>query len=188
MLKSLVKHTARFFLGEYQIYRIYTRANTDNRKQTESPLQEFEFAEIDQCLIESSDDEAIKSRAWYLGKDSNAFGCLKDGRVVGLCFYWHGERYRTERNFWPLAPDEAKLVEIFTLPEMRGKGAGKSLITYAENEMFSKGYQSLYARIWHSNTPSVRAFENAGWQHLSTILEFHLFGIGKPIRLKFRPV
>lgn len=187
MFKGLIKHIARFLLGEYQIYRIYARARTDNRHQTESPLLEFEFSVIDQRQMESSTDEAIRSRAWYLGKDSNAFGCLKDGKIVGVCFYWHGERYRAERNFWPLASDEAKLVEIFTLPEMRGKGAGKSLIAYAESEMFARGYQSLFARIWHSNTPSIKAFENAGWRHVATVIEFRLFGIGKPIRLKFKP-
>lgn len=187
MFKSLTKRIARLLLGEYQIYRIYTRARTDNRQQAESPLTEFEFSGIDQRQMESSTDEAIRSRAWYLGKDSNAFGCLKDGKIVGVCFYWHGERYRAERNFWPLASNEAKLVEIFTLPEMRGKGAGKSLIAYAENEMFARGYRSLFARIWHSNTPSIKAFENAGWQHLATIVELHLLGIGRPIRLKFKP-
>jgi|GEM_PF-4946130 len=97
------------------------------------------------------------------------FVCLQQGSVVAICIYWYGERY-LKRNFIRLQAQQAKLVHIETLPTMRGKGIASQLIRYSAAMMATSGFTRLYARIWHSNTPSIKSFTNAGWQYLTTIV------------------
>jgi GNAT superfamily N-acetyltransferase len=97
------------------------------------------------------------------------FVCLQQDTVVGICIYWYGERY-LKRNFIRLQAQQAKLVHIETLPTMRGKGIASQLIRYSAAMMATSGFTRLYARIWHSNTPSIKSFTNAGWQYLTTIV------------------
>src|SRR5690606_29173819 len=115
--------------------------------------------------------------AFYFTDGAIGWACYDPSRrIVGLCVYWFGERYK-QRNFWPLKDDEAKLVEVITLPEMRGRGLASCLIDHSGDEMFRLGFRRLLARVWHSNTPSLRAFANAGWLPQTTVID--IFPLGR---------
>jgi hypothetical protein len=45
----------------------------------------------------------------------------------------------------------------------RGRHIASKLISYASDQMHRAGKRKLYAKIWHNNKPSVRAFTHAGW-------------------------
>ena len=185
MAGSLLKQIARAIFGDYQIFRIYEFGNRPDISNNRGKAADWSFEEVSLEQIKVSTDVAIRERAWYLGEDAHAFGCIRQGRILALCVFWHGERYRIKRNFWPLAQDEAKLVEIITLPEARGQGIAGLLIEYASGEMFARGFHRLFARIWHSNLPSIRAFEKSGWQYLTTVLEIRPVFLGRrPLRFK----
>jgi RimJ/RimL family protein N-acetyltransferase len=132
--------------------------------------------------VKCSQDETIAEQAWYGGSGAHAFACLSESHIVGLCYFWFAERYRN-RNYWPLAEGEAKLVQIFTIPEMRGRGLATELIGYASGELFRLGFRRLYARVWHSNTPSSRAFIRAGWKRVATIIEVNPLRRETPFRI-----
>lgn len=68
-----------------------------------------------------------------------------------------------------LLPSEAKLIDVVTAPEERGKGLAPCLIREASDFMKSLGYERIYARIWHSNHASQRAFAKAGWRRIGTV-------------------
>ncbi len=187
MPHALLKKIARMALGEYQIFRIYAFDRSQALQSPHAKQQDWMLKEVNLAQVSASADEAIRQRAWYLGEDANAFGCFHQDRMVALCVFWHGNRYRTQRNFWPLAENEAKLVEIITLPEARGQGIAGLLIRHACNEMFAKGFRRLFARIWHNNLPSIRAFEKSGWQYLTTVVEIRPLLLGRrPVRFKFK--
>lgn len=45
---------------------------------------------------------------------------------------------------------------------------------------------SKRARIWHSNTPSIRAFTRAGWQRVATVAEVQPAGMRRNLRFTFK--
>jgi RimJ/RimL family protein N-acetyltransferase len=172
-------------LGEYGIYYIYTRGI----EQGDSSIPEtvdLKFVRVDQSAVESSTDESILRQVLYHGTQSLAYACVDGDRIVAVCYFWHGDRYR-ERNFWPLSSGEAKLVQIVTIPEMQGRGIAPRLIGYASRDMFQQGFQRLFARIWHSNLASRKAFQRAGWRQVALVVEGQLLGRGRILRLTARP-
>lgn len=179
-MKEPAKKLARMLLGEYSAYFVYAQpARSD---LTGRPG--LSVAAVDQIAIRSSIDPLMSEQAGYAGADAQAYACFDQGRMVGVCFYWFGARYR-QRNFWPLSDGEAKLVQIVSLPDMRGRGVATTLIAASCRDMLQKGFSRLYARIWHSNVPSLCAFERAGWTRVAFVAEINPLRRSQPVRLCF---
>ena len=179
-MKALLKKMLRLLFGDYAPYFIYA-----SPAQLPVSAPSLRVAAVDRDRIAASADALIREQAGYAGEGAHAFACFDGERIVGVCFYWHGARYLT-RNFWPLRDGEAKLVQIITLPEMRGRQVAQTLIAASVRELGAQGWQRAYARIWHSNTPSLRAFEKAGWRKIALVLELYPFARKKPLRLTYR--
>ena len=178
--KELLKAGAHLLLGEYAAYYIYrSPARVQDAPATNCVRL------LERSALESSDDDLIRAQLPYLGNEALAYGRFADERVAGICIYWYGDRYRT-RNFWPLDAGEAKLVQIITTPAARGKGIATELIAASHAHLLSAGFRRAYARIWHSNTPSLRAFENAGWTRMALVVEINPLRLKRPLRLRFR--
>lgn len=181
-MKGAIKRFVRAMLGDYCLYQIYSISAEDN-PIPDAGSNRFEFRSMGRAEIDSSTDPLIREQAGYLGTGTAAFGCFLDGALVATCHYWYGERYAT-RNFLPLAPNEAKLVQIITARNARRQGAASALIVHSTKEMFRRGFDALYARVWHSNRPSLRAFERAGWQRVCFVIEVSLFWRRGPVRIE----
>jgi GNAT superfamily N-acetyltransferase len=181
-MTKYLKILTRLVLKDYSFYHIYSQSQMHEQVL---PIAGVRFQPIYKKEIDRSEETMIVEQAWYYGPCTHAYACMEGSRIVGLCFFWYGEGYR-KRNFWPLADHEAKLVQLFVLPEMRGRGIGRSLIQFAAQHLLGKGFKRLYARIWGSNTPSLRAFQQSGWQQVATVVEIFPRGRDKPLRLEFR--
>ena len=179
-----LKILAQFLFRDYSFYHIYGRECMDGKSPQPAA---FRLQAIEKNDIDISKDGMIIEQTWYHGQFTHAYACIEGSRIVGLIFFWYGEGY-SKRNFWPLADQEAKLVQLFVLPEMRGRGIGKSLIEFATQDMFRRGFKYVYARIWRSNGSSLRAFERAGWARMATVIEICLRGRSKPLRLELRKI
>ncbi|MGH8852132.1 MAG: GNAT family N-acetyltransferase [Casimicrobiaceae bacterium] len=79
------------------------------------------------------------------------------------------------------------IVEVVTVPDMCSRGVATHLIAHVADDMLRKGFERLYARIWHSNTASLKAFRHAGWERVATVIEIHPLQRTMPLRLTFRP-
>jgi len=180
--KDIIKRLAHAVLGDYSIYVIYAWSPAVASLAPDVPLH-LRIAVTDGTRIERLAVEILREQAGYAGDGAIAYACLDADRVAGLCFYWYGERYRT-RNFLPLAAHEAKLVQIITDPAMRGRGVAQALIAASSVDMSTRGFQRLLARVWHSNTPSRRAFERARWMPDGWVVEINPFR--RPIPWRFR--
>lgn len=179
--RAFVQKLASQLLGEYSPYFVYrwVEGQTGDEIAREAG---FQVCPIDAAQIADA-DVSIQKQAGYLGSESRAFGCFVDGHLAGVCFYWFGERYK-RRGFWPLKPGEAKLVQIIVSPDSRGRGVAPILIQASARTMADSGFSNLYARIWHSNKPSLRAFDKAGWLRIAFVLEFNPFRAKKPLRIQ----
>ncbi len=167
---GILKKWALALLGDYAIYFIYRREADAASASPQARHGPFDLRRLDEDAARASTEPLILAQLEYLGTGAHAFACMDGARIVGLCVYWHGDRYR-RRNFWPLAGGEAKLVQIVTLPDMQGRGIAGSLIGWSAQAMFDAGFSRLYARIWHSNKASWRAFARAGWKRIALVIE-----------------
>jgi RimJ/RimL family protein N-acetyltransferase len=187
-LRNMTKQLASLLLGEYSAYCIYSFESGAvavapiKAVGTDSSLQ---IRPVDEATISASPERVINEQVGYAGTGAIAYACFDGDRVVAICFYWFGDRYAS-RNFWPLAEREAKLVQIVALPEVRGRGIATRLISESARDMLSKGFGCLYARVWHSNTPSRRAFIRAGWARIALVLEINPFRRLRPTRICLR--
>ena len=184
-MKMLIKKLARLLLGEHSPYFIYAHTLVPTTR-ADSDVQSVDRVEsVDGAALNASADALIREQAGYAGEGSHAYAAFDGERIVGVCFYWFGERYRT-RNFWPLKDGEAKLVQIVVHPDMRGRGTAQRLIRASSQDLEQKGFRQAYARIWHSNTPSLRAFERAGWTRIAFVFECNPFRRRQPMRIHLR--
>jgi ribosomal protein S18 acetylase RimI-like enzyme len=174
-----IKSCIRTIFPEYAFYRVYS-------------VETSATQELEECLwlmgpindvreICSSPDPALRSLAQYAGDEAFGFGAWDNGKLAAVCWFWAGKRYQT-RNFWPLLTHEAKLVQITTSTACRGRGIASSLIKFAGTEMKKAGFERLFARVWHSNRPSIAAFERAGWRYTAFVLEIRPFVFKKSWR------
>ena len=179
-MKAILKKLLRLVCGDYAVYHVYR-----NGPNLPAAPGAFTVRPVDTEDLRQSPDQDIAEQAFYLGQGAHGFGCFDGDTLVGVCFYWHGQRY-LKRNFWPLAEGEAKLVQIITLARMRGRSVAPTLIQESASAMQALGFTRSYARIWHSNTPSLRAFARAGWTRVATVVDVHPFGMARVVRLRFK--
>lgn len=184
IVKALAKKLARFIFGGYSAYYIYMQSAADALRVVPQRIGKFRVREVDASLISHDRNATIAQQADYAGLESHAYACFDEDRIVGVCFYWFASRY-LQRNFWPLAQGEAKLVQIISVPEMRGRGVATALIVHSCADLMQRGFNRTFARIWHSNSPSLRAFERAGWRRIALVVEINPFRRSRPIKLRF---
>lgn len=180
LIKDCSKKLARLLFGEYSLYFIYRLSNECSPKNTNNRA-DLNIHVVDESHLTYA-DELLRQQVGYMGNESMAFGCSANGQLAGICCYWFGDRYKL-RGFWPLAPGEAKLVQIIASPAARGRGIATELIKASAMAMHDAGFSVLYARIWHSNRASIRSFEKAGWLRIAFILEFQPFWATKTKRI-----
>jgi RimJ/RimL family protein N-acetyltransferase len=178
-MKALLKKLAHLLLGEYAAYYVYTHPCAAGPV----PPSPFAVRPVDADQIRAADDALLRAQAFYAGEGALTYACMDGTRMVGLCCYWHGERYRP-RGFWPLRADEAKLVQIVTASDMRGRKVARAMLDATLPDVARHGFARAYARVWHSNTPSLRAFEGAGWQRVALVVELNPLRRRQPWRLR----
>lgn len=95
---------------------------------------------------------------FYSGKQCIYFIAMCDGRVVG-----GGGVYPTEG----LPADTCELVKMYLLPEIRGKGIGKRLITSCIEFARQEGYKKMYLETMNELKQAVSMYEKNGFVLLS---------------------
>lgn len=159
---SLIQKCARKLFGDYYIFRI---VHCD--LNTVEPIDDPHLRVFSEPYEGEPDG--------YAGPDAYGFAYEENGKRLGECWAWYGERYKT-RNFWPLKEREAKAMALETKPEARGRGIGPRVLQFAAGELKARGFTDLYGRVWHSNRASVRAVEKAGWHYHALVAEFDFLG------------
>lgn len=114
----------------------------------------------------------MRNRAGYDGKDAQGFGMFYGELLVACQWYWSGDRYRESGRLrrFRLPARAAKSVDLYTLPEFRGRGIATVLKAQSANAMSHRGFEVLYSRIWFTHLESRRVSEKAGW----TLTRIHI--------------
>jgi len=180
MALAIIKSLAKAFVGLQDWYHIYS-LDLSNAPPSGLYGQAIIPVTVGE-LFELAASPEIRSLRAYAAPNSQGFAWVENGQTLGGCWYWYGETYRSRRNFWPLQPDEAKLVQVSVDALSRGRGIATRLIVDSAHYMQSLGFRRLFARIWHNHGESLRAFEKAGWRRVATVVVLRPGGIGPGMR------
>ena len=176
MLKTVLKGLMHLVLGDYSVYRIFRSPETADAMDeagcsTVIEMSREELLSIPPCTA--------REQYGYAGEGSHLFAYKEQGEVLAVCAFWHGQRY-AQRGFWPLKDKEAKLVQVIVDPRARNRGLAERLIRCGSRKLMQEyGFARCYARIWHNNHPSIRAFEKAGWEETAIVYNVELFRLKK---------
>lgn len=175
----LLRRVLQRLVGDYALYKIYRTGCGAPRNEASYRLAPIN----DPAAFGRATDSEIAALRDYGGDGAHGFGAWIDDDLAAVCWYWVGDRDR-QSSTWPTTRGEAKLAQITTAKRYRGRGLAAALIAYSAGEMQSRGFHTLYARVWHSNRASSAAFRKAGWAYIAFVVE--VFPLGCPLRLVFR--
>ena len=167
------KAILRRLVGEHQFYRIFRVDSSVSDPPSGAGCSLRRLERLD--LLGASRHKELAQLVNYAGEQAMCFVAEDQGEIVAACWYWFGETYQ-RRNFWPLRPREAKLVQVTSATNVRGRGIAVALIHFSTGQMLGSGFDALYARVWHSHVASRRAFEKAGWSEYAKVIEASPFG------------
>ncbi|MBK8386615.1 MAG: GNAT family N-acetyltransferase [Candidatus Accumulibacter sp.] len=126
----------------------------------------------------------ISRHAWYTSKPGHSYGAWENGRLVCFCTYWTN----TEDEHAPVASGTSVTMKsswsiLITAESARGKGLSGTDDGLSASELKKLGYRRCLTWIRHSNHPSIRAFEKAGWIYDYFLIELPWRGEKDRIRI-----
>jgi RimJ/RimL family protein N-acetyltransferase len=188
-MKKLIKWVLHIIFKDYQFNRIYfiDLPTSDAQLSTQMLGRENIRLVESQEQFASSLDQRIRDHAWYFDEFAYVYGVYIENELVCVCSFWISGHPNMPRRFSALIKNGAVMVDLLTAPNYRGKGYALAITRFAENDLFLKGYNKLWTWVWHSNTPSIRVFEKAGWNYSHLLLEFQLYGMKDHLRFKLPP-
>lgn len=92
-MKELLKSFEHAILGDYSAYHILRRDKVAGAIAPSPQTSQYRVVPADRAMIAACADPLMREQAGYAGDGALAYACLHDEQIVGLCFYWHGERY-----------------------------------------------------------------------------------------------
>jgi GNAT superfamily N-acetyltransferase len=176
-----VRWVCRRLFGSYRLNQIYGMRAAPSKRclSCAADIRTIEST----ASLECHNDAGIRKLAGYDGEGAFGFAAYRDGHLASACWVWTHKRFRDDR-LWILSPSEAMLVEVYTVQAHRGKRLASALLTHAAAAMGERGFGMIYASIWWSNRPSVRAFQRAGWQRVGFVAELYPLGARTPLVIR----
>jgi hypothetical protein len=111
---------------------------------------------------------------------------LCDNGLIVCAAHFAAPKHYDRGETWPLGEGEMALMDIATEADHFGKGYAVRLIVQT-SLIFSKlGKSRLIAFIWWNNTPSLRAFQKAGWRRIGFVVEIRIAGKWRSLRIPLR--
>jgi len=178
-MRDLFKAFATLIFRGYRLSRIY---RLDLKALQCARYPEYDLRRINRLDVERCQDEKISERGWYGGENAYGYGLCEQGKLVCMCWFWNHRRF-TDQKLWKISPNQAIMVDLVTAEEHRGRGLASILTKYAAEQLKCDGFEQLLTWVWHSNNPSIRTFEKAGWTCIAFVVNLPLFGGKKVIRL-----
>jgi len=173
-IKKFLKAIALRVFERYELQRIY-RLDLGGLGAA-PPAEEYVLSRITQSDVEQCPVPGMRDRAWYGGDNSYGFAAFDGGTIVCMCWFWDDKRFQLNHLCRP-AEREAVMVDLVTLDSHRGRGLASLVTKFAATELKRDGFETLHTWVWHSNTPSIRSFEKAGWVCTAFVLYFKPRGL-----------
>src|SRR5262245_63762210 len=113
MINDAFQRLFRWSRSEYACYRIYRTVLASYQVARPALPDGCRISQVTRSDVEKARDPEMARQASFGGREALGFAVLREGEPVAILWAWYGDRYREERNFWPLGPAEAKIVQTF---------------------------------------------------------------------------
>lgn len=139
------------------------------------------LVEIESACFKTDKLSRRRFRHWISADNGLLHVALEDGRIVGygLVLLVKGTRL-------------ARLYSLAVLPEMRGKGIAKQLLTHLENVAADAGRLYMRLEVATKNTKAINLYEHAGYRSFAEYTDYYedhsdALRMQKCIRQNFAP-
>lgn len=110
-------------------------------------------------LPTAADRDVIKVEDFYLSTGGEFWVVQMQEKLVGTAAYYPVKR----------GEKAVEIRKMYLLPEARGKGLGKYLLTQLENTIFAKGFREIWIETASVLKEAVNLYESNGYQPASGV-------------------
>ena len=129
-VKASVRLVARKLFGDYQLNRMYRLERPPTPPPMAAHRRIVQLGQAGVSEIRAHADPPMRKSVGFAGPGVVALGLREHGLLTTVAFFADREAFYNE-NVWPLKRGKARLVELVTLPEHRGKDLEPLLIMHA---------------------------------------------------------
>jgi len=122
------------------------------------------------AVLRASSTEKMRNSQSYADVGLAGLVLTEMSRPLAVAHFAEVNQY-DRTSTWPLREGEVAVMDIATEERERGRGLAPRLIRAAARHYLTQGRRRLIAFIWWSNSPSLRAFEKAGWRRIGCSVE-----------------
>lgn len=98
-------------------------------------------------------------------KDGEIYGAFYNEKMIGWIFLSISDRMEQIKSFIPdIEGNCADIDGVIVLPEFRGNGLQKILVTYLEERALEKGISNVVAEVTFGNEYSLRNLQDLGYE------------------------
>jgi hypothetical protein len=179
MIRVIARRLLGLAFGDYAANRVYRLGAPVDAPALPDGGRLALVGDDELAALRAHPDPKVRKSAGFAGPSRPGYALWVGDSLASVAFF--AERTAFDADWiWRLGETEAALVELITPAEHRGKGLAPCLIAHASNTMLVQGKTSLLTWIWWSNTPSIRAFEKAGWHRIGIAYRIYPLGILGP--------
>ena len=113
--------------------------------------------------------------SWIILHSDTSVVAIEDGRVVGYCLSALERKGNTIRGH---------ILSIAVLPEYRGRGIGKRMMSEVERILKEKGAEYVYLEVEEDNLVARRLYESLGYKEAGKIERYYPWGANAVIMVK----
>ena len=113
--------------------------------------------------------------SWIILHSDTSVVAIEDGRVVGYCLSALERKGNTVRGH---------ILSIAVLPEYRGRGIGKRMMSEVERILKEKGAEYVYLEVEEDNLVARRLYESLGYKEAGKIERYYPWGANAVIMVK----
>jgi GNAT superfamily N-acetyltransferase len=178
------RQVLRHLIGEYTVFRIFQAPVLLNHIACANGIVCRPI--VDLHALETSANCDFRKLTGFARLGAECFGAYDGDQVAAVCGVWSGEASNSNRGYMAMSLRDSELVHVYTSPAFRGRGIASDLIRFATYAVRSKGTKRVFARVWHSNRASVRAFEKAGWSQIYFAIQLSPPLWRRPVQIRIR--
>ena len=98
-------------------------------------------------------------------KEQHLFGVKEKGQVIAVITVDRNQSEKYQTVIWEDDAEKAGCIHRLSVhPEYQGKGIGKQLLQFAEEQVRREGLQSVRLDVFSSNPSAISMYEKAGYQ------------------------
>ncbi len=113
--------------------------------------------------------------SWTILHSDTSVVAIEDGRIVGYCISALEKRGETLRGH---------ILSIAVMPEYRGRGIGKRLLSSCETLLRKRGARYVYLEVEEDNLVAKRLYEKMGYKVAGRIEKYYPWGASALIMVK----